>query len=120
MAVKAINSEYKAIELDTIDKFHGNQLVYVNWEKHLMFCAPIALPLPPDAPFSALTEEALPGAYGAHPDWEKVAWDKAEWTLDGEAFTPRMDASLADNGVGHKSVLRFTTPGLDGIQGCAS
>jgi phenol hydroxylase P4 protein len=28
-----------------------------------------------------------------------------------------MDQSLADNGLGHKSLIRFRTPGLDGLHG---
>jgi phenol/toluene 2-monooxygenase (NADH) P4/A4 len=37
------------------------------------------------------------------------------WTLDGEDFVPDMEASLGDQGIGHKSLLRFWTPGLDGL-----
>ena len=51
--------------------------------------------------------------YGLHPDWAKIDWSKASWTLDGEQFTPDPAKSLADNGIGHKSVLRLTTPGLE-------
>jgi phenol hydroxylase P4 protein len=32
-------------------------------------------------------------------------------------FTPRMQATLAEQGFGHKSVLRFRTPGLEGLRG---
>lgn len=119
MAVKAI-SEYKGEALDSVDKFHGNIMFHVNWENHLMFCAPLAFAMPPDTPFSNLTDEVLPNAYGYHPDWAKVDWDKVEWTLDNEPFEPRPDASLADNGMGHRSLLRFTVPGADGIGGSAS
>jgi phenol hydroxylase P4 protein len=92
----------------------------VNWEKHLMFCAPLAIMMPPDVPFSQLVGETLTEAYGYHPDMAKVDWDQVEWTKDNEPFEPRPDASLADNGIQHRTLLRFTTPGLNGIAGSAS
>lgn len=120
MAVKAITPDYKGEALDSVDRFHGNVMFHVNWEKHLMFCAPVAFAMPPDAPFSTLLEETLPGAYGYHPDWEKVDWSTVEWTLDHEPFEPNPEASLADNGIVHRSLLRFTVPGADGIAGTSS
>ena len=35
-------------------------------------------------------------------------------------LTPAMDRSLEENGVRHKSLLRFETPGLDGFNHSAS
>ena len=38
----------------------------------------------------------------------------------GQAWTPDPAKSLADNGLKHKDVIRFRTPGLEGIKGsCA-
>ncbi len=119
MPVKSIG-EYPALVRDKVDNFHGNQLVFVGWDHHLMIDSPRAFPLPPDMPFGALVSEVLPAAYAPHPEWEQVDWDETEWLLDGESFTPNMDASLRDNGIGHKSVLRFNTPSLDGIAGSGS
>lgn len=119
MSVVAIG-DYEGTVMDGVERFHGNQLVYINWEKHLFFCAPHAFAFPPEMPFGALVGEVLPGVYGAHPEWEQVDWAKVDWLLDGEPFKPDMGASLADNGVGHKSCLRFTTPGLNGIGGTGS
>ena len=119
MSVVALK-EYKGEVRDSVDRFHGNQLVYVHWEKHLSFCAPLAFPLPPGMPFGAITSDVVGPIYGLHPDWAKIAWSKANWTLDGKPFTPDPAKSLADNGIGHKSVLRLTTPGLSGPGGsCA-
>ena len=119
MSVTSIG-KYEFEPLDKVENFHGNQLTYINWEKHLLFCAPICLPLPPEMPFSAFVQEILPGAYQKHPDFEKINWDEVTWLLDGKDFTPDMDASLAENGFGHKSLIRFWTPGLDGIEGTHS
>ena len=58
MPVTAI-SAYDAQPLDRQDNFHGLQLVYLCWEKHLMFCAPFTFPLPPAMPFSDFIEQVL-------------------------------------------------------------
>ncbi|MCH8531018.1 MAG: phenol hydroxylase subunit P4 [Saccharospirillum sp.] len=119
MTVRALY-DYQGEAKDTQDKFHGNQLVYIGWDKHLMFCAPHCLPLPPDMPFGALVKEVLPGVYDSHPDWAQINWDSVEWTVDQKPFTPDMEKGLAEQGIGHKSLIRFTTPGLNGIAGVAS
>ena len=105
---------------DHVDNFHGNRLVYIHWEKHLSFCAAMAFPLPPSMPFAALVGELCPQFYGMHPDFAKIDWEKATWKLDGKAFSPALDRSLEENGVGHKSLLQFHTPGLDGWKHSAS
>jgi phenol hydroxylase P4 protein len=82
-----------------------------------MFCAPVAFAVPPDTPFSKLQDEMLPGAFSQHPDFAQVDWDNVQWHLNGEAFEPQRDVSLVEQGVDHKSIIRFATPGLDGIRG---
>lgn len=109
--------EYEFEAKDRVENFHGNQLTYINWENHLMFCSPVCLPLPPEMPFGALVSEVLPGVYNTHPDYEKIKWDEVKWTLNQKEFVPDMAASLKDNGLSHKSLIRFWTPGLDGING---
>ena len=118
MAVVALEKDYadKVVIRDRVENFHGNQVVYVHWEEHLMFCAALAFPLPPGMPFGALVAEVLPTYYGMHPDFAKIDWTAVRWTVDGKPLTPAMDKSLAENGVGHKSCLRFWTPGLDGYK----
>ncbi len=119
MAVTAIG-DYPALPRDGVENFHGNQMVVVGWDYHLMIDAPMAFPLPPGMPFGALVGEVMPVAFSAHPEWEQIDWEAVKWMLDGESFTPDMEASLEDNGIGHKSVIRFVTPGLDGIGGTGS
>lgn len=112
--------DYRGTPKDVEENFHGNQLVYIGWEQHLMFCAPVCLPLPPEMPFGALIKDVLPGVYGSHPDWEHIDWEQVEWQMDDKAFKPDMEAGLKDQGIGHKSVIRFRTPGLNGIEGTAT
>lgn len=119
MATVAIK-EYKFAAKDRVENFHGNQVLYVGWVDHLMFCAPLALPLPPATPFKALMEQILPGIYSAHPDFAKVDWKKVEWFKSAKPWTPDIEKSLADNGLVHKDSLKFRTPGLTGIKGSCS
>ncbi len=121
MAVQALQPGYTGEVKDRVELFHGNQLIYIGWDQHNMVCAPIALPLPPGMPFGALVEQVLPTtAYAAHPDWPKIDWSKVEWLKSSAPFKPDFGKSLADNGLGHKALVRFRTPGLTGINGSYS
>jgi len=115
MAVIAAYQDYKGPIADAVEHFHGNQLVYVGWDQHMMFPFAAAFPLPPQMPFGALVKEVLPSVYGVHPDFAKINWQTAQWLLDGVAFNPDPEKSLGDNGIAHKSLLRLVTPGLNGI-----
>lgn len=115
MAVKSI-APYEFEPKDTVDKFPA-PLLYIAWDDHKMFCAPFCAPMPATMKFADLVHGALPGMYSAHPDFAHIDWSQVQWFLGGQAFTPDMNKSLADNGIGHKSVLRFCTPGLKGLSG---
>ena len=117
MTVAAITDDYAGERLDVVENFHGKQLVHIAWDHHLMFCAPFAFPLPPDMPFGELFEGVIPGAFSQHPEFAAIDWDEAVWHLNGEPFEPQRDKSLIDQGIDHKSILRFATPGLNGIRG---
>jgi phenol hydroxylase P4 protein len=111
MAVLSLNPAYGGPIRDKVENFHGAQLVFVHWEEHLNFCAAITLPLPANTPFDALTDEILPSLYQADPDWPSVDLANARWMLDGEHWAPVRGSTLGDQGVGHKSLIRFwTTP----------
>lgn len=122
MSVIALGPDYVAhTEIrDVRANFHGNIVVFVHWEKHLSFCASLAFPLPPGMPFGAFVDQVVKPHYAAHPDAERINWSAATWTIDGAPVTPDLSASLEVNGIGHKSLVRFWTPGLDGFQGSAS
>ena len=109
--------EYPVLPRDSVENFHGNIMVIIGWDYHVMVSSPMAFPLPPGMPFGALVSDVIPAAYGPEPDFAKIDWDKVEWSLDGKPFSPNFDASLEENGIGHKSLIRFVTPGLNGIGG---
>lgn len=122
MAVVALEKDYAdKVEIrDRVENFHGNIVVYLHWEEHLGFCAALAFPLPPAMPFGALIREIIPTYYGAHPDFASIDWPAVRWTIDGKEAEPDPQKSLAENGVGHKSLIRFWTPGLHGFKGSRS
>ena len=119
MAVVAVQP-YTGEVRDRVENFHGNQLLYIGWEDHLMIASPLAFLFPPAMRFGDVIEKALPDAFGVHPEWEKIDWNQAEWFKSGQAWTPNFNQTLAENGLKHKDVLRFRTPGLTGIKGTCS
>lgn len=116
MSVNALG-HYQFDSSDALAKYNGKQLVYVFWEKHRMFSRPFVLALPPQTRFSAIIDRHIEECYRYHPDYARIDWSKAVWRNGNEEFTPDRDKTLAENGIGHKDLIRFTTPGLDGIAG---
>jgi phenol/toluene 2-monooxygenase (NADH) P4/A4 len=119
MPVTALK-DYPLRVADSVDKFHGNYLINVGWDQHLMFCAPFAWPLPPTMRFGDLAEGPMQGSFGAHPDFAKIDWSKVEWLKSGKPWVPDFEKSIEENGLYHKDSLRFRTPGLNGINGSCS
>ncbi|SOY60035.1 Phenol hydroxylase P4 protein [Cupriavidus taiwanensis] len=100
--------------------FHGNRLLYIGWDGHLLFCAPHCFPFPPSMPLRDVVDKVLPGVYGYHPDFARIDWGQVQWLRGGQPWQPDFDRTLEQNGLGHKDVIRFRTPGLDGIGGSRS
>ena len=119
MATAAIRSDYHGDFKDSLDKFHGNILVYIGWDRHLFFCASRAYPLSPDMPFGAIIENIMPEAFSQHPEYQQIQWEKVEWALNGQPFIPDYKATIEDQGFDHKSLLRFSTPELTGYANAA-
>ena len=119
MSTAAIG-EYQFEPKDRVENFHGNQVLYIGWEDHLMFCAPFAFPFPPSMPFQTILDGVLPGIIGSHPDFARIDWAKAEWFKSGQPWKPDYSRTLAENGLKHKDSLRLRTPGLTGIKGTCS
>ena len=83
MAVAAITPDYAGERRDRVENFHGNQIVYVGWDHHLMFCSPVAFAVPPETPFSKLQDEIIPGAFSLHPDFGEIDWDEFQRVISG-------------------------------------
>jgi len=118
MAVQSIG-DYPIIMKDKVENFNGNLLVFIYWHAHRVVCSPRAFPLPPQMPFGALLTDILPLTYSIEPDFESLDFDTTEiiWEVDGEVIIPDFSKSLKENGVGHKSVIKFITPSLTGKVG---
>jgi phenol hydroxylase P4 protein len=115
MSVTAIGP-YDHAPHDTATRF-AEPLLYVAWDEHMMFSAPVVLALSPETRFEQLRTTLLPKLYGEHPDFAAIDWSRVQWFRGDTMFTPAMDGTLASHGFGHKSVLRFRTPGLEGLRG---
>ncbi|MGB4345967.1 MAG: phenol hydroxylase subunit P4 [Burkholderiaceae bacterium] len=115
MSVAAIGN-YSVALRDTAEHF-AQPLLYVGWDEHMMFAAPLTVPLSMATRFEDLVSKVLPALYGQHPEFAQINWNKVQWFRSADMFTPRMQGTLAEQGFGHKSVLRFRTPGLEGIHG---
>ncbi len=117
MPVHAYTSDYTGTVRDLAENFHGNHVVYVCWERHLLFSCPFAFLVPPQTSFRTLRDQLMAEAYGAHPQWAQIDWSQVNWSVSGAPFEPQLDKTLEEQGLDHKASLRFSTPGLDGMSG---
>jgi phenol hydroxylase P4 protein len=108
--------EYPLLQQDSEHLFHGKRLIFLSWENHLMFAAPLCVPLPPTLPFGALIRDVLPELYGEHPEFEDIDWKRTLWFNSAKRFIPDVGKSLEHHGLSHKSLIRFRTPALDGAR----
>lgn len=111
----AARKEYVATPRDLVANFNGKQLLYVSWDRHLLFAAPFLLCLPPDMRFGDVVAGPLTQLLQPDPDAAALDWDKAEWLKRGQPWKPDFAKTLAENGLTHKEQLRFRTPGLNAL-----
>ena len=110
-------AEYRFASRDALENYHGRQLLYIHWEQHRMFSRPFVLALAPATLFADIVQTHIAGCYSYHPDFALIDWAAVVWRNGSTVFQPDAQRSLADNGIGHKDLIRFTTPGLDGRAG---
>lgn len=108
--------DYPLMQRDDESLFHGKRLIFLSWENHLMFAAPLCVPLPPTLPFGALIRDVLPELYGEHPEFEDIDWKRTLWFNSDKRFIPDVGKSLEHHGLSHKSLIRFRTPALEGMR----
>jgi len=116
MPVAAIK-EYVGVPRDVVANFHGNQLVYICWDGHLMYAAPFIFPVAPTMRFEDILTQLVAPVIQGHPDAAKIDWRKTTWEKAEKPWTPAFDKTVAENGIVHKEHLRFRTPGLTGYKG---
>ena len=120
MSVTAIR-EYIGEPRDVVANYHGNQLLYICWDRHLMFAAPFIFMVPPDMKFEEVLTQLVAPVIQPHPDAAKIEWRTTSWERGGALgdvpWQHDFDRSVAENGLVHKTWLRFRAPGLDGLAG---
>ena len=96
-------------------------LLYIGWEDHLMFCAPV---LPAAAARHAVrragARRCCPASTATTPTSRRSTGRRCSGSRAASRWTPDPAKSLADNGLKHKDAIRFRTPGLTGIKGSFS
>lgn len=112
MAVTSLKI-YEGVPRDRLENYHGNQLVFLSWDRHLLFAAPFIFCVSPDSTFRDLVDETIVPRIQADPDAGNVDWSKVEWMKSNQPWTPDFKVSLAANGIRHKDQIRFRTPGLN-------
>ena len=117
MAVRAICPDYEFAARDTQSNYGDNILLYIGWDHHTLFCSAKAFLISPHATFQQLLDELMPAGFSQHPDFAQIDWSQVEFVLDRQRIQPQTQQSLTELGFGHKSLLRFTTPGLSGYNG---
>jgi phenol hydroxylase P4 protein len=117
MSVKFIGEAYDFECANREENYGGDINIYVVWDQHLMYACPSTYRVPRDMKFREFLEEVFTPDYAQHPDLAKVDWDDTVWEFYDQPWTPELDKSFEDNSVGHQSLLRFKTPGLEGLHG---
>lgn len=114
MAVASIGT-YKFPPRDRAEIYGASQLVYFCWERHMLFAAPFITFPRSDMKLGDYLENIIKPLISPDPDAPQVEWTKAQWSNGPKPFTPNIDASLVDNGLGHKAKLIMSTPGLNSL-----
>lgn len=116
MPVRAITENYSFSPQDTQSNYGDNIMIYIGWDHHTLFCSAKAFLISPQATFQQLLDTLMPAGFSQHPEFNQIDWTKAEFQLDRKQLELLPNETLSDLGFGHKSLLRFSTPGLNGFK----
>jgi phenol hydroxylase P4 protein len=106
MSVKALY-DYDFPSADRAELFGDDQLVYVHWEGNPMFCSAACFRVPKAIGFAEFVANVVGPWAGSDPDFDPAA--VRNWRLNGKELGDPGSATLAELGVGHKALLKFTT-----------
>jgi phenol hydroxylase P4 protein len=106
MAVRSIGA-YDFPSRSRAELYGDDQLVHVYWNHNMFLCAPSCFRAPKAMPWAVFLAEVVHPVFAADPDFDPET-TSFTWQLDDAPLTPRDDASLAELGVGHKSLLVAT------------
>lgn len=106
MTVKALGA-YDFPSADRAELFGDDQLVFVMWRGNPLMVAPAAFRAPKAMSWSDFRSQLVDGWAASDPDYDPA--QARAWILDDEELSPDPERSIADLGIGHKSVLSFST-----------
>jgi phenol hydroxylase P4 protein len=107
MAVKALY-DYSYPSRSRQELYGDDQLVNVWWQNNPTFCAAACFRAPKALPWKDFIEQFVEPWAASDPDFRTESY--ADWAVDGKPLDPHDASSLAELGVGHKSVLSFRAP----------
>jgi phenol hydroxylase P4 protein len=104
MTVRSIGT-YEFPSRSRQELYGDDQLVNVMWRGNPMMAAAACFRAPKAMPWADFVAGLVEPWASSDPDY--VPGSARDWTLDDVPLTPKDDESLADLGVGHKSLLTF-------------
>jgi len=110
---------YVGVPRDLVANFCGKQIVFVCWDQHLLFAAPMMLVVEPAMRLRDLFDQVWKPLLQADPDLPQLKWEQAQWLKSNQPWTPNLEASIAANGIAHKEQLRLKTPELNSLRPAA-
>lgn len=106
MAVKALY-DYSYPSRSRQELYGDDLLVSVEWAGNVFLCAPVCVRVPAAMGWAEFKAGVVDPWAAADPSYDPSAI--TGWLLDGSALDAADGASLADAGVGHKSLITFRT-----------
>lgn len=106
MTVRALSPGYDFPSRSRAELYGDDQLVNVLWRGNMMFCSAACFRVPKAMTWAAFVEQMVDPWAGSDPGY--VPGSPRGWVLDGRPLEPDGERTLADLGVGHKSLLEFT------------
>lgn len=105
MAVRALKPGYEFPSRSRQELYGDDQLVHVMWRGNMMFCAAACFRAPKAMKWSEFLSTMVDPWASSDPDY--VPGSGHDWVIDGNPVKPENDRSLAEHGVGHKSLIEF-------------
>ncbi|MFJ9908499.1 phenol hydroxylase subunit P4 [Streptomyces sp. NPDC101152] len=104
MTVKALY-DYEFPSADRAEVFGDDQLVYVHWRGNPLFCSAACFRVPKNMPFAEFATSMVHTWAASDPDFDPAS--VTDWRLFDEQLSGGQGKSLADLGIGHKTLLSF-------------
>ncbi len=104
MAVKA-RYDYRFPSADRQELFGQDLLVYLTWRGNPLLCSAACFRVPQSMSWAEFRASMVDPWAGSDPDYDPAR--VGDWRLMDQPLHPQDDRSLAELGVGHKSMLSF-------------